>query len=132
MFVKEIELLQYLTRQQMEQRKAMNPTAVKIAYTSAVGYLRSELAAIYDLDAMLAQEAENRDDTLLWIMLVLTSYNLMGAAVNVSPMLGNEYETVITRISTLKAGFAAIPDAPAAAEPNARIAIANNARKMRG
>lgn len=127
-------MLQYVTSQQMKQIEAMNPRADEIAYSTALGFLKSEIGHIYDLDVMIKYQENNieRDSTLYWIMLVITCRNFLGATMAVSEVLQSQYEEAIAKINIIKSGFSTLHDAPKAPEPNARMAIVNNSKKMLG
>lgn len=126
MYIDEAALLQYVTAQQLAQMKAMNPNVVKMSYDTALGYLQSEIGYIYNLPLMLANTGDDRDLTLMWLLTVLTCRNIMGASIQISDTLMQQYEDAVLKIRTLKAGYSKMLDAPAAEEINANITLVNN------
>lgn len=133
MFFAETKLYMYVTPYQVEQYKEMNPDAVTDAYDMALGYLSSEIGHIYDLPAMESeQDEEQKDKTLMWMLVVLTSWNLVGSSTDPSPTLRTQYMRVDEKIQMLKAGFSKFEEGTMKPEPNANIIIVKNAVKTLG
>lgn len=134
MFIERERLYLFVQPQEIEQQEAMNPTVVDMAYQSAIGRINSEIGYIYDLPAMLAKTDTDRDETLLWLVTVLTCAAIVGSSINIAPLLQNEYLSAQSRLQELKAGFSTMLDAEKkdTSTANARAEIVYNNKKYLG
>lgn len=105
MYFLEQSLMQYITCQQMEQFKAMYANCVADAYISAVGKLTAQVGNIYDIPTMLGQTVESdKDNTMRWILLVMTAYFICQPTMNISTPLEEANKEVTNIIQQLKGG----------------------------
>lgn len=134
MFIERERLYLFVQPQEIEQHEAINPDVVNMAYQSAIGRINSEIGYIYDLPAMLAKTGEERDETLLWLVTVLTCASVVGSSVNIAPLLQDEYINAQKRLQELKAGFSTMLDAAKkdTSTANARMEVVYNNNKYRG
>ena len=134
MFIERDRLYLFIQPQELEQHEAVNPKVVDMAYQSAIGRINSEIGYIYDLPAMLAKEDDERDETLLWLVTVLTCATIVGSSVNIAPLLQDEYINVQKRLQELKSGFSTMLDAEKKDldTANARAEIVYNNKKFLG
>lgn len=134
MFVERERLYQYIQPQELEQREAMNPDAVSMAYESAVGRIDSEIGYIYNLRNMLAKEGNDRDQTLLLLVTVFMCITIVGNSIQIAPMLQEEYVNAQKKLKELKDQNSTLLDAEKKdlSESNARIEIVSNRGKYLG
>lgn len=101
----------YITLQQLRQFKNMYPDCVSDAYRAAVGELTANIGNIFDMAAMLGERDENKkDDTIRWILQVLTAYNIASPSLNYSEPLAAAYEKVAQTIIKLKGGVVSLEE----------------------
>lgn len=101
----------YITPQQLRQFKNMYPDCVSDAYRAAVGELTANIGNIFDMAAMLGERDENKkDDTIRWILQVLTAYNIASPSLNYSEPLAAAYEKVAQTIIKLKGGLVSLEE----------------------
>lgn len=101
----------YITPQQLRQFKNMYPDCVSDAYRAAVGELTANIGNIFDMAAMLGEPDENKkDDTIRWILQVLTAYNIASPSLNYSEPLAAAYEKVAQTIIKLKGGVVSLEE----------------------
>lgn len=104
----------YITPQQLEQFKNMYPDCVSDAYRNAVGELTAEVGNRFDMAAMLGEADEaKKDDTIRWILQVMTAYNIASPSLNYSEPLEMAYKKVAQTIIKLKGGMVSLEE-PAA------------------
>jgi hypothetical protein len=134
MFIERERIYLFVQPQELVQFESMNPNVVDMAYQSAIGRINSEIGYKYDLPAMLAKTDADRDETLLWLVTVLTCAVIVGSAINIAPLLQNEYLLAQSRLQELKAGFSTMLDAEKKdmATANARMEIVYNNKKYLG
>ena len=81
------------------------------AYRAAVGELTANIGNIFDMAAMLGEPDENKkDDTIRWILQVLTAYNIASPSLNYSEPLAAAYEKVAQTIIKLKGGVVSLEE----------------------
>ena len=101
----------YITPQQLRQFKNMYPDCVSDAYRAAVGELTANIGNIFDMSAMLGERDENKkDDTIRWILQVLTAYNIASPSLNYSEPIAAAYEKVAQTIIKLKGGVVSLEE----------------------
>lgn len=101
----------YITPQQLRQFKNMYADCVSDAYRAAVGELTANIGNIFDMAAMLGEPDENKkDDTIRWILQVLTAYNIASPSLNYSEPLAAAYEKVAQTIIKLKGGVVSLEE----------------------
>jgi hypothetical protein len=134
MFIEPERLNLFIQPQELRQREAITPNIVEMAYQSAIGRINSEIGYIYNLPAMLAKTGADRDETLLWLITVLTCSIIAGSDINIAPLLQNEYLMAQSRLQELKAGFSTMLGAEKkeTTQPNARTEIVYNNKKYLG
>lgn len=134
MFIERERLYLFLQPQELRQFESMNPNVVRMAYDSAIGRINSEIGYIYDLPAMLGKAGEERDQTLMWLVTVLTCSIIAGSSINIAPMLQEEYVNAQRRLQELKAGFSTMLEAekkPITGD-NARMEVVSNKSRYLG
>lgn len=136
MFFSKEELYQWISPQQMSQFEKMYPDCVYTSYLSAVGYVKSQIGQLYDMDAILDRDPETDPGTLqimTWILTVLTAYNLSSPSMKHSQVLLDNYDMVVKKVTEMKTGFTTIAAAPTKTAPNAWGEVVNkNRNKMLG
>lgn len=136
MFFSKEELYQWISPQQMSQFEKMYPDCVYTSYLSAVGYVKSQIGQLYDMDAILNRDPETDSGTLqimTWILTVLTAYNLSSPSMKHSQVLLDNYDMVVKKVTEMKTGFTTIAAAPTKTAPNAWGEVVNkNKNKMLG
>lgn len=101
----------YITSQQLIQFKNMYPDCVSDAYRTAVGELTANIGNRFDMGAILNQtDEEKKDDTIRWILLVLTAYNIASPSLNYTEPLANAYQKVSETIIKLKGGMVSLEE----------------------
>lgn len=101
----------YITSQQLIQFKNMYPDCVSDAYRTAVGELTANIGNRFDMSAILNQaDEEKKDDTIRWILLVLTAYNIASPSLNYTEPLANAYQKVAETIIKLKGGMVSLEE----------------------
>lgn len=101
----------YITPQQLQQFKNMYPDCVADAYRAAVGELTANIGNIFDMSAMLGQtDEDDKDDTIRWILQVMTAYNIASPSLNYSEPLAAAYEKVAQTIIKLKGGIVSLEE----------------------
>lgn len=101
----------YITSQQLIQFKNMYPDCVSDAYRTAVGELTANIGNRFDMSAILNQaDEEKKDDTIRWILLVLTAYNIASPSLNYTEPLANAYQKVSETIIKLKGGMVSLEE----------------------
>lgn len=101
----ESSLQMYITAQQLDQFKYMYPRCVQDAYRSACGKLTAQIGNRFDMDAMLGETDElKKDDTICWILQVLTAYFICSPTMNISSTLEDANREVTSIIGQLKGG----------------------------
>lgn len=131
----EASLAIYITPQQIEQFKNMYPDCVADAYRNAVGELTAEVGNRFDMAAMLGEQDESKkDDTIRWILQVMTAYNVASASLNYSEPLEMAYKKVAQTIIKLKGGMVSLeePTAYRNDQFSANAEVITNRYKYRG
>ena len=101
----------YITPQQMMQFENMYPDCFRDAYRNAVGELTAEVGNRFDMAAMLGEADEDRkDDTMRWILQVMTAYNIASPSLNYSEPLDAAYKKVAQTIIKLKGGMVSLEE----------------------
>lgn len=125
----------YITPQQLEQFKNMYPDCVSDAYRNAVGELTAEVGNRFDMAAMLGEADESKkDDTIRWILQVMTAYNIASPSLNYSEPLEMAYKKVAQTIIKLKGGMVSLEEPTAYRNDkfSANAEVITNRYKYRG
>lgn len=132
MLIQVSDLYNYITPQQAEQFLAINPEAFNQAYSDAVGYLNAQIGNIYNLPIMLAN-IDDPDPTLLWMVRILTAYNMSSPTMKQSAPMVFNIETVYRKVQELKAGFSSFTtEVERASTPNALGSIISVENQYKG
>lgn len=111
MYFTKSSLYLYITPQQLYQFEQMYQSCVPDAYKSAVGKLTAQIGNRFNMEAMLGVEIESqKDDTIRWILQVLTVYNICAPSLNISEPLDMAYKEVYQTIQRLKGGMVSLEE----------------------
>lgn len=111
MYFSKSALFLYITPQQIAQFEAMYPECVMDAYRSAVGKLTAQIGNMFNMETMLSETDESsKDDTIRWILQVLTAYNICAPSLNISEPLDNAYKEAYQTIQRLKGGMVSLEE----------------------
>lgn len=111
MYFPKSALFLYITPQQIAQFEAMYPDCVMDAYRSAVGKLTAQIGNRFNMEAMLSETDESaKDDTIRWVLQVLTAYNICAPSLNISEPLDNAYKEAYQTIQRLKGGMVSLEE----------------------
>lgn len=111
MYFTKSSLYLYITPQQLYQFEQMYQSCVSDAYKSAVGKLTAQIGNRFNMEAMLGVEIESqKDDTIRWILQVLTVYNICAPSLNISEPLDMAYKEVYQTIQRLKGGMVSLEE----------------------
>lgn len=101
----------YLSPQQLQQFEYMAPGVTNQAYTAAIGKLTANIGNRFDMATILNETDEaKKDDTIRWILSVLTAYNIATPSLNVSQPLSEAYEEVSRVVQQLKGGSVSLEE----------------------
>lgn len=104
----------WITWQQRLQFMSMYPSCFEDGYRTAVGKLTAQVGNIFDMAAILAETSEDaKDNTIRWILQVLTAYNVCSPTLDVSTPLEAANREVSGIIAQLKGGQVSLQE-PAA------------------
>lgn len=111
MYFTKSSLYLYITQQQLYQFEQMYHNCVSDAYKSAVGKLTAQIGNRFNMEAMLGVQSESeKDDTIRWILQVLTAYNICAPSFNTSEPLDMAYREVYQTIQRLKGGMVSLEE----------------------
>ncbi|MEG0899019.1 MAG: hypothetical protein RSF40_04830 [Oscillospiraceae bacterium] len=111
MFFPRSAILLWVSEQSLSQFEYMNHDVIAQAYNTALGKLRSQVGNYYDLDKMLAvREEKAKDQTLRWILQVLTAHIICAPSMQVSEPLEDNYKEVANSIRELKGAQVSFED----------------------
>lgn len=104
----------WLSWQQRLQFLNMYPLCFEDGYRTAVGKLTAQIGNIFDMATILAETSETaKDNTIRWILQVLTAYNVCSASLDISSPLEAANREVTGIITQLKGGQVSLQE-PAA------------------
>lgn len=111
MYFTKSSLYLYITQQQLYQFENMYSNCVIDAYKSAVGKLTAQIGNRFNMEGMLSVTDEGqKDDTIRWILQVLTVYNICAPSLNISEPLDMAYKEVYQTIQRLKGGMVSLEE----------------------
>lgn len=111
MYFTKSSLYLYITQQQLYQFENMYHNCVLDAYKSAVGKLTAQIGNRFNMEGMLSvTDEEQKDDTIRWILQVLTVYNICAPSLNISEPLDMAYKEVYQTIQRLKGGMVSLEE----------------------
>lgn len=119
-------LFQWISPQQLLQFEKMYPDCVAVSYSSALGYIYSQIGHLYDLDAIFEGDTDEGTARIMrWIMTVLTAYNISSPSANHSQSLQDNFDMVCKKVTEMKTGATTVYRAPLQEDPNAWGGVVN-------
>lgn len=105
MYFKESELYTWVSKQQVTQFVNMYPDVVNTAYKCALGDVQAQFGNYYKFEELLEQTDETqKDNSIRWVLCVLTAYSLCGSSLQLSEPLKDNYDKAHAFLDSLKTG----------------------------
>lgn len=132
-FFNKSDIYQWITPKQLDQFTSQYPKCINSAYERVVGLINAQIGNYADVEELLAvADPDEKNTTLLWIVIVLTTYNICAPSLNISEPLKANRDLAMTTLRELKGGQTSMVDAPLKEENNAVGMVINQSRKYRG
>lgn len=134
MYFPKKQLYQWMSPQQLEQFEKMYPDCVNVSYNSAMGLIRSQIGALYGVDAMIAGQTNTDTSQIFrWIVLVLTAYNIVSPGTKRYQVIEDNFTLANKKLKELKTGASYMNDGIIRNdECDAWGEVVSNKSKMRG
>lgn len=126
------ELYQWMSPQQLDQFVKFYPDALTISYSNALGLIKSQIGALYDIDSEIKKESEV-SKVIKWIIMVFTVYNISSPSFKRSQVLDENFLIAHNKLQELKTGASFASDAKLIDDKcSAWGTVVSSKAKMRG